>query len=87
MCSELSEIPNGDVTRTGLSVGSVATYICISGFQLVGSPTRLCGDDATWSGGEPFCRRKYILSTCRIIPVVIVVEFIHQLNALNCLIF
>ena len=72
-CLELPDIANGGVTWTGLSAGNVANYTCTSGYELVGSPTRLCGDDGTWSGDEPFCRRKinfnmhvhvYILYSC-----------------------
>ena len=58
MCLELPDIANGGVTWAGLSAGNVANYTCTSGYELVGSPTRLCGDDGTYSGDEPFCRRK-----------------------------
>ena len=43
MCSELSSPVNGEVTWTGLTTGSTATYTCASDYQLTGDQTR------TWS--------------------------------------
>ena len=52
MCPPLSDPPNGDVTWP---VGSVATYTCNSGFELVGNEMRTCQSDGIWSGEEPVC--------------------------------
>ena len=60
MCPTLPDIDNGMVSRSGLSPGDVATYICDPGFSLVGDPTRLCRDNGTWSGEEPTCERKLL---------------------------
>ncbi len=43
------------------SIGTVATFSCLDGFILEGSPNRLCGGDdstsaGTWSGVDPVCR-------------------------------
>ena len=35
--------------------GDTATYICDSGFSLVGPATRTCGADGAWSGSTPLC--------------------------------
>ncbi|XP_065344152.1 uncharacterized protein LOC135942124 isoform X2 [Cloeon dipterum] len=39
-----------------LSTGSVATYSCERGFELLGPTRRICGDDGQWAPeGIPFC--------------------------------
>ena len=55
MCPPLPDISNGGVSWTGLDPGETATYMCDPGFILDGLPTRVCRDDGTWSGAEPFC--------------------------------
>lgn len=58
LCASLEAPPNGRVVQTGVSVGSLATYSCNSPFQLVGSSTRQCQSDGSWSNGEPSCEGK-----------------------------
>ena len=37
--------------------GTIATYSCSPGYQLVGgSSLRACGPDGTWNGTEPACK-------------------------------
>ena len=55
MCSELSSPVNGEVTWTGLTTGSTATYTCDSDYQLTGDQTRTCLNTGVWSGQEPTC--------------------------------
>ena len=55
MCSELSSPVNGEVTWTGLTTGSTATYICYSDYQLTGDQTRTCLSTGVWSGQKPTC--------------------------------
>ena len=40
------------LTRTP---GSLATYTCNSGYELVGNGIRTCLASGVWSGTEPFC--------------------------------
>ena len=54
-CGDLDDPPNGQVTLTGTTFGSMATYECDSGFTLVGNQVRTCEDDGNWSGTEPIC--------------------------------
>ena len=67
-CSDLLETNNRDITYTPLRAvfatlpdgqqytGTVATYSCSPGYQLVGgSSLRACGPDGTWNGTEPSC--------------------------------
>ena len=66
-CPTLTQPNNGAVTFTpgpnsvSLGVGSVATYSCVPGYDLVGQATRVCqdtsgGSTGTWSGHAPICR-------------------------------
>ncbi|XP_008217342.2 uncharacterized protein LOC100121422 [Nasonia vitripennis] len=42
--------------RSNLAVGTVATYACERGFELLGPARRQCQEDGTWSPeGVPFC--------------------------------
>ena len=56
MCPQLATPSNGMVTWNSLVVGGVATYTCADGFELVGSMTRTCQSNNTWSEEEPICR-------------------------------
>jgi hypothetical protein len=53
-CPQLTGPANGSVTVNG----TTATYACSPGFDLVGSATRTCMADRTWSGMEPTCSVK-----------------------------
>ena len=68
-CSNLFEIANGAITYTPpfdvssdvlppgeRFVGTIATYSCSPGYQLVGgSSLRACSPSETWNGTEPSC--------------------------------
>ncbi len=57
-CVVLSDIINGDVSLSGTSPGSDATYSCIDGYFLSGNPRRICQDNGLWTGDEPVCISK-----------------------------
>ena len=57
-CSLLSDSEYGSVEITGTFPGSIATYACNKGFQLIGSDTRECRPSGEWSGQAPICKRK-----------------------------
>uniref|UniRef100_A0A8C3GYS3 Uncharacterized protein n=1 Tax=Corvus moneduloides TaxID=1196302 RepID=A0A8C3GYS3_CORMO len=42
--------------QSGLRVGHEVHFVCDAGFRLVGSETRACRHNCTWSGTQPFCR-------------------------------
>ncbi|NWX19446.1 FBLN7 protein, partial [Aegotheles bennettii] len=48
--------PHGRVLGRNLRVGHDVHFVCEAGFRLVGSETRGCRQDGTWSGTQPFCR-------------------------------
>ena len=55
-CPILDNPANGMVKYTGgRSVGAEVWYICNSGYRLVGSESRKCGDNLLWSGNAPKC--------------------------------
>ena len=65
--SDLPDVINGEVTFTPPHLetsrlpegkrytGTIATYSCSSGYQLVGSSLRACGADGTWNGTTTSC--------------------------------
>ncbi|XP_075760647.1 seizure protein 6 homolog isoform X2 [Pelodiscus sinensis] len=63
-CPELPEIPNGWKTTSHpeLVHGTVVTYHCYPGFELVGTDVLMCHWDLTWSGDLPACER---VSSCK----------------------
>ena len=58
-CGGLPSPANGQVATSITTLGSTATYSCNNGYTLSGSAMRNCLTDATWSGTEPTCSRKY----------------------------
>ena len=67
-CDDLPVTNNGEVTYTSPRsvsanlpdgkryTGTIATYNCLSGYQLVGgSSLRACGDNGEWNGTAPSC--------------------------------
>ncbi|NWW96417.1 FBLN7 protein, partial [Rhynochetos jubatus] len=47
---------NGRMLGRNVRVGHDIHFVCNAGFRLVGSETRSCRHDRTWSGTQPFCR-------------------------------
>ncbi|XP_035390181.1 seizure protein 6 homolog isoform X2 [Electrophorus electricus] len=58
-CPELPEIANGWKTTSHpeLVHGTVVTYQCYPGFEVVGTEMLMCQWDLTWSGDLPTCER------------------------------
>ncbi|XP_071781512.2 seizure protein 6 homolog [Centroberyx gerrardi] len=63
-CSELPEITNGwkSTSHPDLIHGTVITYQCYPGYELVGSEILMCQWDLTWSGDVPRCEE---VMTCQ----------------------
>jgi CUB/sushi domain-containing protein len=56
-CGSLADILNGQISLSkGASFGSIATYTCDSGYELVGKSTRECSTGGRWSGTRPICK-------------------------------
>ena len=58
MCPALTDPTNGGVSVPGLTVNSVATYTCSSGYNLVGDTQRVCMANGEWIGIVPVCQCK-----------------------------
>uniref|UniRef100_A0A8C6UC93 Seizure related 6 homolog a n=1 Tax=Neogobius melanostomus TaxID=47308 RepID=A0A8C6UC93_9GOBI len=63
-CSELPEITNGwkSTSHPDLIQGTVVTYQCYPGYELVGSEILMCQWDLMWSGDVPKCEQ---VMTCQ----------------------
>ena len=55
VCPALSRPENGIVTLNGVTFGSLATYVCNTGFVLDGNVQRMCLATGEWSGSDPSC--------------------------------
>lgn len=56
-CPELDIFQYGTMTVTGKFFGDKATYVCDSGYNLVGVTDRVCRADGRWSGTTPNCKK------------------------------
>ncbi|XP_072443956.1 seizure 6-like protein isoform X1 [Chiloscyllium punctatum] len=58
-CSDLPEIPNGWKTTPHREMvrGTMITYQCDPGYDILGSDTLTCQWDLTWSSDPPFCEK------------------------------
>ena len=71
--------------------GDIATYECLSSFFLVGTASRICQSDGTWSGSAPVCEEiiSTWISSCVIesLPLInphaVIVECPELLNPTN----
>ncbi|XP_077954991.1 seizure protein 6 homolog isoform X9 [Gasterosteus aculeatus] len=65
-CPELPEISNGwkSSSHPELVQGSVVTYQCYPGYQVVGVELRMCQWDLTWSGDLPSCEKAEMYKPC-----------------------
>uniref|UniRef100_A0A8D2LR13 Seizure related 6 homolog n=1 Tax=Varanus komodoensis TaxID=61221 RepID=A0A8D2LR13_VARKO len=63
-CPELPDIPNGWKTTSHpeLIHGTVVTYHCYPGYELLGTELLMCHWDLMWSGDLPSCQR---VTTCQ----------------------
>ena len=65
-CGYLSRPSYGRVSVTTRDVGGRATYTCNSGFRLVGSSNRTCLSNGSWSGSQPICNCRFIVTHIKI---------------------
>ena len=64
MCGGLAAPANGEVSVSGLAIGSVATYSCRTGFLLVGgAKLRVCSVGGVWSSVAPVCKSRSFPAT------------------------
>ena len=53
---------NGNRESNGTIFQSVANYSCDNGYYLEGYMSRTCESNATWSGDEPLCEGRTVLT-------------------------
>ncbi|KAE8623070.1 hypothetical protein XENTR_v10005479 [Xenopus tropicalis] len=56
-CPKLSSPDNGYIKCSGAgdNYGATCDYFCVGGYELQGSPARVCQFNSEWSGTEPTC--------------------------------
>ena len=47
---------NGTIDPTSNTIGSIASYSCDVGYELVGNMMRVCQSNGMWDGEDPQCR-------------------------------
>ena len=55
-------LEGGTVINRGNKIGDVATYQCSNGLKLVGNIQRQCLPSRRWTGTNPACKRKLLIS-------------------------
>uniref|UniRef100_H3AR79 Fibulin 7 n=1 Tax=Latimeria chalumnae TaxID=7897 RepID=H3AR79_LATCH len=73
---------NGKRLGNKFSTGHEVHFLCDAGFQLVGSETRICLDDQTWSGQQPFCKN---VNECASNPCLNGGTCVNDINRYACL--
>ena len=86
-CPPLASPANGSVLFEPRLVGTTASYSCNQGNLLEGIPQRVCQQNGTWSGDQPFCLCEsdpVVAYVCRVHPVVAYVCRVHPVVAYVC---
>ncbi|CAH1248690.1 CSMD2 [Branchiostoma lanceolatum] len=65
-CKDPGEIRNGQRNLTGLSYGDTVTYVCDSGFIMVGNDTSTCDEFGDW-GPTRFCKANSLCNRTRLL--------------------
>ncbi|XP_028930417.1 fibulin-7-like [Ornithorhynchus anatinus] len=55
-CPHLAGPANGRRLGKKMTAGHEVHFLCDAGFRLVGSESRQCQDNGSWSGHQPFCK-------------------------------
>lgn len=61
-CGDPGTPNNGSATFTSTTVGHTVTYTCKPEYVLSGHSSRTCQITGQWTGSQPFCARKFVLS-------------------------
>lgn len=57
-CGDPGIPSHGSREQTDFKIRSKVYFTCSEGFDLIGSSERMCFPNGTWSGTQPFCKRK-----------------------------
>ena len=76
---------HGTVTLTGNSIGDTATYICDSGFELIGNASVTCTqvdvNSAAFTPAVPVCRRECCMNGFLLADVYVTCYHVHCVNS------
>ena len=61
-CSVLAPPQQGIVSSSDNLCGQNVTFSCNAGYRLLGSNSRVCGEDSQWSATQPICEGNVIQS-------------------------
>ena len=56
LCPNLTDPVDGRVHLSGVAVGDTASFICASGYELIGHPLLTCLSDGDWDSSPPICQ-------------------------------
>ena len=85
-CGSLPNPVNGHVTLSGTSLGSTAHYICNPLYGVVGSTSRVCQSNGTWSKEESYCSLLNVeVIVGAVIFTIMLFTFVSILFVLCCL--
>ena len=60
VCGSLDSPENGLITINNITLGSIATYSCNEGYNIMGNEVRTCQENGSWSGEDPVCQSEYV---------------------------
>lgn len=63
-CPSLEAPAHGTKFGSKFFVGHEVHFVCSQGFQLIGSTTRVCRDNGTWSGVNAACKGEHHSGAC-----------------------
>ncbi|XP_074974373.1 fibulin-7 isoform X5 [Caretta caretta] len=81
-CPHLTAPLNGRKLGEKATVGHEVHFLCEAGFRLVGSESRTCLQDRTWSGQQPFCQT---ISNCASSPCANGGTCVEDVRRFSCL--
>lgn len=57
-CGDPGIPSHGSREQTDFRIRSKVYFSCMEGYDLIGSSERMCFPNGTWSGTQPFCKRR-----------------------------
>ncbi|XP_073163279.1 fibulin-7-like isoform X1 [Lepidochelys kempii] len=81
-CPHLTAPLNGRKLGEKATAGHEVHFLCEAGFRLVGSESRTCLQDRTWSGQQPFCQT---ISNCASSPCANGGTCVEDVRRFSCL--